>query len=672
MLRIKRLYLYILQTFVPVFFMTFAICLFIIIMQFLWKYVEDLVGKGLETHVLAELFFYVTLTLVPMALPLAILLASLMTFGNLGERYELVAIKASGISLLRAMRPLIVLIIFISIGAFIFQNNVIPVVQVKFRALMISIRQKSPELDIPENTFYSGIDNYNLYIQSKNKETGMLYDVMIYDTSKGFDNMSVIVSDSGKLEMSLNKDYLMLTLFGGQDFRNFQQSSMMTQRSRNNKFVPYSRENFKERRVIIPFDANFNRMDEASMDNTQISKNIYELRQSIDSLDQSIRTMNVNDRRTMLSYTYLTYRNQTSPTDTLKNDSISSLSGNLVHSLDSVMGTLNLKERERVYNEAMMKAENNKNDFMFRTIAKVDAQKSMRRHDVELQRKFVLSFACLVFFFIGAPLGAIIRKGGLGMPVIISVILFIIYYIIDNVGYKMARDGVWEVWQGVWLSSFVLFPLGAFITYKAINDSALFNPEAYGIYLRKVLFITKPTKANEEKREAILNRIPDLSDMNLESDFVKGIEAMDSDKLREIAQNYKDMGYDKNMQLASLSVLKKRGADLNTIIDQQDSDYVRAYLNRFVKSSILTIIAYLVAVVCIFFNIKAFSNIFEGIYIILYVRSMIYYFNFYGKVDKKNNVLNIIISALLFVAYPVLFLLIKKRMGKHVGKIQII
>jgi len=674
MLRIKRLYLYILQTFVPVFFMTFAICLFIIIMQFLWKYVEDLVGKGLETYVLAELFFYVTLTLVPMALPLAILLASLMTFGNLGERYELVAIKASGISLLRAMRPLIVLILFISIGAFIFQNNVIPVVQVKFRALMISIRQKSPELDIPENTFYSGINNYNLYIKSKNMETGMLYDVMIYDTSKGFDNMSVIVSDSGKLKMSLNKDYLLLTLFGGQDFRNFQQSGMMMQRSRNNKFVPYSRENFKERKVIIPFDANFNRMDESSMDNTQISKNIYELRESIDSLNQAIQTMNVNDRRTMLEYTYLTYRNQQNPADTLtlKKDSASSVSGNLVHNLDSVMSTLNFKERERVYNEAMMKAENNKNDFMFRTIAKVDAQKSMRRHDVELQRKFVLSFACLVFFFIGAPLGAIIRKGGLGMPVIISVILFIIYYIIDNVGYKMARDGVWEVWQGVWLSSFVLFPLGAFITYKAINDSALFNPEAYGAYLRKILFINKPTKASEEKREAILNRIPDLSEMDLEPDFVKGMEAMDSDKLREIVQNYKDMGYDKNMQLASLSVLKKRGADINTIIDQQDSDYVQAYLDRFAKSSILTIIGYLVAIVCILFSIKTFSNIFEVIYIILYVRSMIYYFNFYGKVDKKNNIINIIIAVLLFIAYPVLFLWIKKRMEKHVRKIQII
>ena len=484
MLRIKRLYLYILQTFVPVFFMTFAICLFIILMQFLWKYVEDLVGKGLDTHVLAELFLYAALTLVPMALPLAILLASLMSFGNLGERYELLAIKAAGISLLRAMRPLIILMVLVCIGAFFFQNDIIPKINVKFRTLMISVKQKSPELDIPEGSFYSGIDNYNIYVKTKDKETGTLRDVMIYDVSKGFDNMAVIVCDSAKMKMSSNKDYLQLNLYNGQPFANFKQSGLGDRATvRNDKFVPYSRENFKEKEVIIPFDANFNRMDEASMDGTQIAKNVSQLRASVDSLTTIVDSLNINDRKVMLKYTYLSYRNnyQTDTTH-VQEDKL-----DYSYSLDSVLNSLSPSERVSVYSEAMSRAEANKNDFMFRSISKIDTQKKIRQHNVELQRKFTLSFACLIFFFIGAPLGAIIRKGGLGMPVVVSVILFIIYYIIDNLGYKMARDGVWAVWQGVWLSSFILFPLGVFITYKAINDSALFNADAYRNYYVKLL-----------------------------------------------------------------------------------------------------------------------------------------------------------------------------------------
>lgn len=478
MLRIKRLYLYILQTFVPVFFMTFAICLFIILMQFLWKYVEDLVGKGLETHVLAELFSYAALSLVPMALPLAILLASLMTFGTLGERFELTAIKAAGISLLKAMRPLIILIAAICIGAFYFQNDVIPRVNVKFRTLMISIKQKSPELQIPENTFSSDIDNYNLFVKEKDKETGMLRDVMIYDVSKGFDNMAVIVCDSAKMKMASNKDYLTLTLFHGQQFSNLKQSGFRDNMPASSEFVPYTREIFKEKKVVIPFDANFNRMDESAMEGTQLAKNVTQLKSSIDSLSKIVDSLNVTDRKIMVKYAYVSSRNNTGQ------DSVKSIHKQTVLpiSFDSILASLSIQEKQRVYTDAFSLADNSKNDLLFRSFAKIDLQKKIRGHNVELQKKFTLSFACLVFFFIGAPLGAIIRKGGLGMPVVISVILFIIYYIIDNVGYKMARDGVWPVWQGVWLSSFILFPLGGFITYKAINDSALFNADAYRNY----------------------------------------------------------------------------------------------------------------------------------------------------------------------------------------------
>ena len=489
MLGIKRLYIYVLQTFVPVFFMTFFICLFIILMQFLWKYVEDLVGKGLEPHVLAELFAYAALNLVPMALPLAILLASLMAFGNLGEKYELLAIKASGVSLLKTMKPLIILVALISIGAFFFQNDVIPKINVKFRSLMMSIKAKSPELDIPVGSFYSGIDNYNLYVGAKDKETGMLLDVMIYDISKGFDNMAVIVCDSAKMKMSSNKDYLMLDLYNGQQFANFQQGGLNNRNVRSSKFIPYSRENFKEKQFVIPFDAGFNRIDESSMDGTQISKNIVQLRASIDSLSLIVDSINARDRVLILKKEFDT-NEQYQQTDMFasKNEN--------TYNLDSLVQEMNFSTKITLYNDAITRSENKKNDFMFRTIGKIDMQKKIRYHDVELQRKFTLSFACLVFFFIGAPLGAIIRKGGLGMPTVVSVFLFIIYYIIDNLGYKMARDGVWPVWQGVWLSSFILFPLGVFLTYKAMNDSALFNSEAYiKVYNKIKSFIKKDKKS---------------------------------------------------------------------------------------------------------------------------------------------------------------------------------
>ena len=472
--------------------MTFGICLFILLMQFLWKYVEDLVGKGLDTLVLAELFFYAILNIIPMALPLAILLASLMTFGNLGERLELLAIKAAGISLLQSMRPLIVIVIIISIGAFFFQNEAMPKISVKITSLMQSIKMKSPELDIPEASFYNDIESYNLYVKSKNKENGMLYGVKIYDTSKGFNNMAVIVCDSAKIRMSSNKDYLLLSLYYGQQFSNFQKPGITNQSYRNNKFVPYGRENFKEKEIIIPFDATFNRMDETSLQSTQLAKNIKELQTSVDSLSLELDSMNIGDRRSVFSQVYH------KPYEAVKaEDTVSNKKEVTPLDLDSILNTFDLKDLSAVYSEAASRTLSSNSDLMFKSQVKMDVQRMIRYHNVAWHQKFTLSFACLIFFFIGAPLGAIIRKGGLGMPVVVSVILFIIYYIFDNVGRKMARDGVWDAWQGIWLSSFILFPLGVFLTYKAMNDSALFNMDAYRNFYFKV-FGDPKTKSTEK------------------------------------------------------------------------------------------------------------------------------------------------------------------------------
>ncbi len=265
-----------LRSFVPLFVMTFFICLFIVMMQFLWKYIDEMVGKGLSFDVLAELFFYAALSMIPMALPLAILLASLMTFGNLGEQFELTAMKASGVSLLKCMRPLIVFIVLIAIGAFFFQNNVLPVAQAKMWTLMFSMKQKSPELEIPEGVFYDQIPGYNLYVQEKGKDNGMLYDLMIYDVSRGFDNASIIMADSGKMAMMEDKQHLFLRLWQGESFENIREAGA------NMKNVPYRRESFTLKEILLTFDANFNRLDEEGMRNQYVGKNIAQLQATID------------------------------------------------------------------------------------------------------------------------------------------------------------------------------------------------------------------------------------------------------------------------------------------------------------------------------------------------------------------------------------------------------
>lgn len=517
--RIKKLFRYILKTFIPLFLMTFAICLFLVLMQFLWRYVEDMVGKGLDNKVLIEMFGYAALYLVPMALPLAILLASLMVFGNLGEDLELLAIKAAGIPLLRTMKPLIILVGFISIGAFFFQNDAMPRIQTKYYSLLLSIRQKSPELDIPEKVFYKDIDGYNLFVEKKNRETGMLYDVYIYDIANGFNNMAVIVCDSAKMSMAEDKLSIVFTMFNGQQFQNFSQGGLNEQQS-SKEFVPYARESFYQKKMIIPFDANFSRMSEESLEGRTssgyVAMNLTQLKTAIDSMEYNIDSVNIVDRKRMQSYAYLNFRN-TYPEN--ERDSMIRLGQDIpIQKLDSLLDSKNLQEKLAILQNAYSKAENNNNDFMFRSLDKTATQKSINRYWIEWHKKFTLSFACLIFFFIGAPLGSIVRKGGLGMPIVISVILFIIYYILDNVGYKMARDGVWMHWVGCWFSSMILLPLGIFLTYKAMNDSAIMNGEIYVRFFKKMFFIRE--KRNYARKEVIITEpsVEEVSELSFQLD----------------------------------------------------------------------------------------------------------------------------------------------------------
>lgn len=482
MLKVKRLYTFMLESFMPLFFMTFFICLFIVLMQFLWRYIDDLVGKGLEVGVIAELFFYAALTMVPMALPLAVLLASLMTFGNLGERFELTAMKASGVSLLKSMRPLVVLMIFVAIGAFFFQNNVLPVAQTKMWTLLYSMRQKSPELEIPEGVFYDQIPGYNLFVEKKDRDTGVLYDLMIYDVSAGFDNARVILADSGKMSFTADKTHLFLNLYSGEQFENLKEQGTAK------GSVPYRRESFSNKDILIAFDANFNRMDEEGMRNQYVGKNITELQATIDSVQLRVDSIGRMYGQAIKEIPYfgVTYYKRSYINGKLTQVKQQPVVLTTPIDVDSVFDGKSPAEYKGYLAQALSKAKRHQQDYEYKSYQMKDDRKTIRRHDIELQKKFTLSFACIIFFFIGAPLGAIIRKGGLGMPLVISVILFIFYYIIDNSGYKMAREGRLEVWQGMWLSSAVLLPLGIFFTYKAVNDSAVFNRDAYMNFFRRL------------------------------------------------------------------------------------------------------------------------------------------------------------------------------------------
>lgn len=504
-----------LQTFLPLFIMTFGICLFIVLMQFLWRYIDDMVGKGLGIPVLGEMFFYAALFLLPMALPLAILLASLMTFGNLGERLELLAMKSAGVSLIHIMRPLIITIGIISIGAFFFQNNAMPVVQVKLYSLLYSMRQKSPELDIPEGVFYGEITGYNVYVKEKNNQTGLLKDVMIYDYSKGFNNARVILADSGRLKTSADKLFLVLSLFNGESFENL--SEGQTGSNNRKTAVPYRRETFSTKDILIDFDANFTRTDESFMQNQYMGKQLKDLQTSIDSMTirldsiKAINSKNVYDMSYKKTFSKpkreLAQQAETGTGNTAtvnETDSLTKISNEPVKiiNFDSLYKAEAPSGQAALLVRAKSNIESVKADYYFKAATLGDEAYKVRRHLTEWHKKFTLSFACMVFFFIGAPLGAIIRKGGLGMPVVISVILFIFYYIIDNIGFKMARDGIWEAWEGMWLSSAILAPLGIFLTYKAVNDSVILNADTYLNAIKN--FIGKRAGRKVEKKEVII------------------------------------------------------------------------------------------------------------------------------------------------------------------------
>ena len=475
MFRIKKLDIFIAKQFGLLFMGTFFICQFVLMMQFLWRYIDDLIGKGISMDVMAQFFWYMGLMLVPQALPLAILLSSLMTFGNLGESSELTAIKAAGISLMQAFRSLIVITIIIMCGSFYFQNNVGPQSNQKLGQLLLSMKQKSPELEIPEGIFYDGIPNCNLYVQKKDLNTGKLYGIMIYRMTDSYEDAAIILADSGMLQSTAEKKHLVLSLYSGEWFENMKSSEFG-----NSAAVPYRRETFVSKKIVLDFDADFNLTDASSLANNAKGKSLSEIFHSIDSINGLYDSIGKNYLSEANARFYRT-------TQVNKVDSLKEIKKGQTENFDTLYNKLSNDKKLRALNDAQMTAQQELTDLDFKAMVTSDADYIIRQHKIEAIKKFTLALSCLIFFFIGAPLGAIIRKGGLGFPVIISVFVFIIFYILDNTGYRMSRLGTWTIWFGQGLAPAVLAPIAVFVTYKATNDSTVFNMEMYKMFFMKLL-----------------------------------------------------------------------------------------------------------------------------------------------------------------------------------------
>ena len=528
MLRIKKLDKFIAKQFGLLFIGTFFICLFILMMQFLWKYVDELIGKGLTMDVLAQFFWYMSLMLVPQALPLAILLSSLITFGNLGESSELTAIKASGISLLQAFRSLIVIVIFISFGSFYFQNVIGPNANMSFSRLLLSMKQKSPELEIPEGVFYDGIPGCNLYVQKKDMQTGKLYGVMIYKMTDSYEDAAIILADSGMLQSTAEKKHLLLTLYSGEWFENMKSQQMV-----RGTGVPYRRETFVLKKILLDFDSDFNVADAGALSNSSKSKSVAQIVHDIDSLnhvyDSVGRAFYRDAQREYYSVPSI------GKTDSLR---AVKMAGTKTFSFDSVYSRLNADKKLTAVNGALNKVRREMNDLDFKGMLTSDGDRLIRSHKIEAINKYSVALQCILFFFIGAPLGAIIRKGGLGVPVIISVLVFIVFFIFDNSGYRMARAGEWTIWFGKTISLAVLTPLAVFFTYKANNDSVVFNIDFYRNLFMNLLGLRM--KRSVYRKEVIIND-PDY--------------AGDAEKLARINEEISAYAYEHNLLMAP-SVVK--------------------------------------------------------------------------------------------------------------------
>ena len=557
-----------LRQFLMLFAGTFFISLFVLMMQFLWRYVDELIGKGLSIEVLGQFFWYMGLMMVPQALPLAILLASLITMGNLGESSELTAIKASGISLLKSLRGLIIFSCFIAGCSFVFQNNIGPMANMQLRQLLLSMKQKSPELEIPEEVFYGGIPNCNLYVQHKDLETGMLYGVMIYRMTESFEDAAIILADSGRLQSTADKMHLKLTLYSGEWFEN-----MRSQEMAGNANVPYRRESFISKVILLDFDNGFNLAEASGIAQMAAAQSLPQLIEHIDSVkhvgDSLGHVMAADMRRSAFETPKMS-----------KGDSVKAvaMADKETAMLDTVYNRLSPEQQRSVMQRAASRVQMATMDTEFRGMVANDVGSRERDYRLEVINKFTLSLTCLIFFFIGASLGAIIRKGGLGVPVIISVLVFIVFYILDNTGTRMAKQASWTIAFGKGLAPAVLIPIAVFVTYKANKDSVVFNMDAYRMFFMRLFGLR--LKRNVASKEVIINDPDYMGDARR----LKVLSAT----LEQYSQEHKLVRLPNPVNVFFKykrdTVIEQMAAELEEIIEDLGNTrdrYVLSYLNQY-------------------------------------------------------------------------------------------
>jgi len=482
----KRLHQFIIKSFLGPFFMTFFICVFILLMQFLWKYIDELVGKGLDWAIVTELLLYASCGLVPLAFPLAMLLASIMTFGNMGENYELVAMKASGISLFRIMRPLLIVTVLMTGIAFYFSNNILPKTNLKFYSLLYSVKSQKPEMVIKEGVFSNDMEGYSIKVDRKGRDNNMLYGLMIYNHASGEGNTNVTVADSGKMEiteMAKNRKYMSVTLYNGYSYREEREP-----RTGRNRGYPFQREAFKKEVINISMsEFEFNRTDEKLYAGASKMMNVNQLKVNGDSafIEYKLRVW-----RFVTSLNYQSDVSKQVGWMVIRRDSVRPnpvAPADTIVDIDKVFASLSTFEKEEMYRKAIENVRANSQVISQQMDDMYSRKRQVNNYPMEWHRKYTLSIACIIFFFIGAPLGAIIRKGGLGMPVVVSILMFIAYYILMITGEKFAREDAWSMEGGMWFSSLVFLPLGVWLTYKAATDSNVMNIESYQLFFRKLL-----------------------------------------------------------------------------------------------------------------------------------------------------------------------------------------
>ena len=469
----KKLDRFILKSFIGPFVAILLVVVFILVMQFLWLYIDELVGKGLSFKVILEFLAWGSVTMLPLSLPLATLLASMMTLGTLGQNNELLAIKAAGVSLQRVLMPLGAACLVVSIGAFFVSNDLMPVAFNKIYTLRDDIGKTKEEIKIPTGTFYNGIEGYILRVNERNDETGVMHGVMVYNHTANKGNVSLTLADSAMMKMSKDKSFLSFTLYDG---ANYEETNKKSYRDTT---LQLQKIDFTRQELYIPLENYaFEKSDSARFDDEVKSMNLKQLYHGQDSIGNLNASAMADNVKAMMKLRNLRYNNQLdSAVVASRTTPFVMKEGENWKDLDIKLNALT-KAKEHADEMQVILSSYSRERFHYTF--------TLRRIDIEILKKFALSVACLIFFFIGAPLGALIRKGGLGTPAIISVLFFVAYWVIDISGTKLARDGAVGPFHGVFISTYILFPTGLYLTWKAINDSSVFNVDAIKSIFRKI------------------------------------------------------------------------------------------------------------------------------------------------------------------------------------------